>query len=260
MEKIAPGGINGSVLFLDIKNFLGISGIITPKEMCQFIMQVLEPLSDCISEHDGYICQVQGDAIMAVFGLSQSVQSHAMNAVQCALEMQKILAYMNPVNIGHVRVPLSARIGICSGELYACHIRIAGQKEFTVLGRTVNLAARYQKINKHYDTKILRDESVFAYIKEDIVTRKLDKVKIDGCDDRIQLYEVIYNRNSDIMFDSRLRIHYEKGLSYYLQGNWDQAIECFSKIAEDKAGYLLLKRSKHQKTLSESSEEHNKEE
>lgn len=251
MKKFATGDIQGTVLFIDIKNFLGISGILTPKETCQFVMQVIEPLSDSIQDHHGYVCQIQGDAIMAVFGLEKPDNNHADNAIECALEMQKILDTINPVKINNICVPLSARIGVCSGALYACDIHFAGKREFTVLGKTVNLASRYQKINKYYGTKILIDESVFAYIKSDIVTRKLDRVEIEGCAERVQVYEVLFTRLTSDAEETLKKAHYEKGLTHYLQGNWDEAIECFSRVAENKASYLMIKRCKYHKALHE---------
>ncbi len=249
MKKFAIGDMRGTVLFIDIKNFLGISGILSPKETCQFVMRVIEPLSDSIQDHNGYVCQIQGDAIMAVFGLEESDNNHVDNAIECALEMQKILGTINPIKINNICIPLAARIGICSGDLYACDIRVAGKKEFTVLGKTVNLASRYQKINKYYGTKILIDESVFAYIKNDIVTRKLDRVEIEGCIERIQVYEVLFTRQTDDAEETLKKAHYEKGLTHYLQGNWDEAIKCFSRVAENKASYLMIKRCKYHKAL-----------
>ena len=250
MKEIAIGDVRGTVLFIDIKNFLSISGILSPKEICQFIMHVIEPLSDSIKEHHGYVCQVQGDAIMAVFIQVEQEGDHALYAIECALEMQEILDLLNPVVISNINVPLSARIGVCSGKMYGCYIRVAGKKEYTVLGKTINLASRYQKINKYYNTKILIDDSVFAYIKNDVTTRKLDRIDIEGCKDAVQVYEVLYFRQAMNEDETTKKIHYEKGLTCYLQGNWDDAIEWFSRVEEDKASYLMIRRCKEKKALS----------
>jgi len=75
--------------------------------------------------------------------------------------------------------------------MYSCYIDVAGQKEHTVLGKTVSLASRYQELNKHYGTNILIDESVFPYINKHTATRKLDKINIKGCNDSIDLFEVL---------------------------------------------------------------------
>ncbi|MEA2076824.1 MAG: adenylate/guanylate cyclase domain-containing protein [Candidatus Marinimicrobia bacterium] len=251
MKEIATGDTQGTVLFIDIKNFLGISGILSPKETCQFIIQAIEPLSESIKDHNGYVCQIQGDAIMAVFVQMKAEGKHAIHAIECALELQMILDTLNPIHVGNIRVPLSARVGLCSGDLYSCYINVADRREFTILGKTVNLASRYQKLNKYYDTKILIDESVFAYIKNDIVTRKLDKVKIEGCNETIQIHEVLFSRTAKDKNSIREKADYEKGLAKYLQGDWDDAITCFSRVEEDRASYCMIKRCKERKAFFE---------
>lgn len=253
MKEHSTGNMIGTALFIDIKNFLGISEILKPKEIYRFVTNVVEPLSDCIEEHKGYVCQIQGDAIMAVFDGNHN-DRHAEDAVECAISMQAILDKMNPINIANIRIPLSAKIGICSGEMYACHINIKQRKEFIVLGKSINLASRYQEINKYYNTKILIDESVFPYIKKSSITRKLDKIEIEGCVEKKQIYEVFYTDTSQ---DAAIlkKAHYEKGLACYFQGNWDAAIEWFSMISEDKASYTMIKRCQERKMQESSIEE-----
>ena len=250
MENFIVGDMVGTVLFLDIKNFLGISEILTPRETYQFIKKVMTPLTTCVSKYKGYVCQIQGDAIMAVFGHDSSSTDHANYAVKCALEQQQIISELNPVLINKYKVPLSARIGICSGPMYACFVRILGKIEYTVLSKTVNIASRLQKINKQYETNILIDESVFGYIKRNIVTRKLDMVDIDGCSELLRVYEILFLRAGCHAEIIRQKEYYEKGLEYYLQGEWDHAITWFSQVAEDKASYLMIERCKKQKSRS----------
>ena len=191
MEQPKTGNLNGSVLFIDIENFLGISEVLTPLEVKKFVQKAIDPISTCIINHGGYICQVQGDAILAVFCSDKDQISHARSAVDCALNIRRLLMELNPLSIGDLHIPLSASMGICTGDMYSCYIDVAGQKEHTVLGKTVNLASRYQKLNKYYGTNILIDESVFSYIKKNIATRKLDRVIIKGCSGKIELFEVL---------------------------------------------------------------------
>ncbi len=256
MKEFATGDIYGTVLFIDIKNFLGISDILSPRETCQFISQVIEPLSESIKDHKGYVCQIQGDAIMAVFVKESTGDKHAIHATECALELQMILDTLNPVHVGNIHVPLSARIGLCSGDLYSCYIKVADRKEFTILGKTVNLASRYQKLNKYYDTKILIDESVFAYIKKDIATRKLDSVNIDGCSETIRIHEVLFSHTMKDNNSIRKKADYKKGLVNYLQGNWDVAIAWFSRVEEDRASYCMIKRCEERKAFVEFSKKY----
>ncbi len=249
MKCLNTGKLHGTAVFLDIRNFLGISGLLQDEKICSFVIEVMEPLSKCVVKHRGRVCQIQGDGIMAVFDSKES-PGHAISAVECALEMQSILNKLNPIDMSGVRIPLKARIGVCSGEMYACYLNVQDRKEYLILGKSVNLASRYQNINKHYNTKILVDETVFTYIKHVIITRKLDVVKIDGCCEGKQLYEVLHDRREDDE-KQRIKTHYEKGIICYLQENYDDAIHWFSEVAEDTASYLMIERCREKKILKD---------
>ena len=247
MKCLNTGKLHGTAVFLDIRNFLGISGLLQNDEICKFVINVMEPLSACVYKHRGRVCQIQGDGIMAVFD-SNEVPGHSLSAVECALEMQSILDKLNPLDMAGVRIPLKARIGVCCGDMYACYLNIKDRKEYLILGKSVNLASRYQNINKHYNTKILVDETVFSYIKHVIITRKLDLISIEGCCEGKQLYEVLHDQRSD-KEKQRVKIHYEKGIICYLQENYDDAIHWFSAVAEDTASYLMMERCHEKKFL-----------
>ena len=241
-DEYRIGDLTGSVLFLDIENFMGISDALTPAETYQFIHSVIRPLTDIVRRHNGHICQIQGDAIMALFGHTFSSSEHARSAICCALEQQALVRQLNPVVINKYKIPLSVRIGICSGPLYAVYSDISGKTEYTVLGRTANIASRLQKINKRYNTNILIDESLISYIRNDIVTRKLDYVHPEGCKEVLPVYEVLFLCSEQRTEILRQKDKYEEGLEYYFQGKWEQAISCFSLISEDKASYLMMER------------------
>jgi class 3 adenylate cyclase len=256
MGKPITGNFYGTVLFVDIKNFLNISEILKPEDIRKFILKAIDPMSKCIKEKNGYICQIQGDAILAIFGLDKgSNRNHAKDAIDCGLEIQKTLNKLNPIVIGRLCIPIKTSIGICSGNMYACHINVEGHKEFTVLGRTVNLASRYQKLNKHYGTNILIDETVFAYIKGQIATRKMDNVCIDGCSTPVNLYEVIIVDNVRNKEKAWRKRQYEKGLVYYLREEWDKAMEKFQRVSEDNVYYKMLKRCKGARTAQHISDD-----
>ena len=235
----------GSVLFLDIKNYLGVSDILTPAETYHFTQKVMRPLADIVLRHEGHICQIQGDAIIAIFGHHVQTQNdHAKRAAFCALEQQAMIGEMNPVTIKHYKIPLAARNGICSGVLFAAFSDVSGKIEYTLAGKTINIASRLQKINKCYDTNILIDASVNTYIKDEIVTRRLDAVHLEGCSSSLDIYEVLFLHSDQQPETMQQKATYEQGLEYYFQENWDEAIRCFSQISEDKASYLMLERCK----------------
>ncbi|MDZ7796301.1 MAG: hypothetical protein U5N56_04290 [Candidatus Marinimicrobia bacterium] len=65
------------------------------------------------------------------------------------------------------------------------------------------------------------DETVFAYIKENIITRELDMVKIDGCTETMRLYEVLSRADDCEEETVNWKEYYEEGLRYYFCGRME---------------------------------------
>lgn len=237
------GDIVATVLFLDIRNSLGISAKLEPSGTFEFIKTVMLPLIKCVEDHKGFLCQIQGDALLSVFGHEpESSKDHAMLAVECAMNMQKIVSKLNPVRVKDHLSPVFARIGICTGEMYATEMDVFKKIDYTVLGYKVNLASRLEKMNKDYNTNILIDDRSYAYIHKKVLARALDKVEIPGCEEKIPVYEVISKYGEHRPEDLHLKTCYEKGLSYFEQQDWQSAIRCFQQIAEDGASNYMIKR------------------
>lgn len=242
-ERFFKGDIVASVLFLDIQNSLGISAFLEPRGTYEFMKTIMLPLIKCVEDHQGFVCQIQGDALMAVFGHDPgSSIDHAMLAVDCALEMQKIIKRINPVRVRESLNTVSARIGICTGEMYATLMDAFKKLDYTVMGFKVNLASRLEKINKDYDTNILIDHITYAYIRKKVLARAIDKVDICGCSKKIPIYEVISKYGEHSRQDIYLKTCYEQGFRYYERQEWESAIHCFEQIADDKASYTMISR------------------
>lgn len=243
LESYFKGDIVATVLFLDIRNSLGISAKLEPSGTFEFIKTVMLPLMKCVEDHKGFLCQIQGDALMAVFGHEpESSKDHAMLAVECAIEMQKIVSKLNPVRIKDHLSPVFTRVGICTGKMYATLMDVFKKIDYTVLGYKVNLASRLEKMNKDYNTNILIDDLSYAYIHKKVLARALDKVEIPGCEGKIPVYEVISKYGEHRPEDLHLKTCYEEGLRYFEQQDWQSAIYCFQQISEDGASDYMIKR------------------
>ncbi len=83
-----------------------------------------------------------GDGLMAVFGAPIAHENDPELAVRAALDMQRAAAEFEPVARAQVGAPLQIRIGINSGPAVAGVIGSEQQAAYTVIGETVNLAAR----------------------------------------------------------------------------------------------------------------------
>ena len=92
--------------------------------------------------HEGTLDKFIGDCLMAVFGAPIATADHQISAVDAALDMREALHRLNEPLAEEDR--LEFRVGIHSGRVIAGDIGSPLRSDYTVLGATVNLAARLE--------------------------------------------------------------------------------------------------------------------
>jgi adenylate cyclase len=113
-------------------------------------------LVEILDRHGGIVNKFLGDGFLALFGAPFEAPEAARHAVAAAREM---LAAMNGINAAS-GWPLRIGIGIHFGEVVAGNIGSPRRKEYTVIGDTVNFAARLEQLNKEFNSQLLISASV----------------------------------------------------------------------------------------------------
>lgn len=98
---------------------------------------------------DDYI----GDAILATFGVSEDGGTHATNALTCAREMLSIMKNWNAERVAAGKEPLGVGIGVNYGPAVVGDIGSERYMDFTVIGDTVNVASRLERLTRSIDTE-----------------------------------------------------------------------------------------------------------
>ena len=137
-----------SVLFADVVNFTHLSVALDAEAVFNLINGLLGRLVECIHRYDGMVDKFIGDGLMAVFGAPNAHENDPELAVRAALDMQRVTLEFEPLARAQVGAPLQIRIGIHSGLAVAGVVGAAQQMAYTVIGETVNLAARLQATAK----------------------------------------------------------------------------------------------------------------
>ncbi|MBP1627223.1 MAG: family 3 adenylate cyclase [Holophagaceae bacterium] len=132
-----------SVLFADISGFTRMSESMEPMALAHILNRSFEVLTEQIFARGGTLDKYIGDAIMAFFGAPNPDPDHARHAVEAAIAMQEGLQFLND-NRPEGYPELKIRIGINSGEAFAGDIGCEKRMDYTVMGRTVNLASRLE--------------------------------------------------------------------------------------------------------------------
>ena len=137
-----------TVLFCDVKGFVGVSEEMTPQGLVKVMNRYFSVMSAPIHEHGGIIDKYIGDAIMAYWGPPFTADGdQARFAGLAALDMLARVAPFRaelPELLGLRNVPISfdIRIGIATGEALVGSIGSDVLMSYTVMGETVNLASR----------------------------------------------------------------------------------------------------------------------
>lgn len=181
-----------TVMFTDIQGFSRMGEQLPPDQIIQILNEYFAAMTEIIFANQGSLDKYIGDGIMAVYGNigSNNPRQDAHYAVKTALEMQDKMAELQKKWMKEGIRPIQIRIGINTGEALVAHVGHPRRKEVTVIGDTVNTAARIEKLNKPYHTHILISHSTYEYIKERAEVRPLGEEQLAGKSTSVMVYEL----------------------------------------------------------------------
>lgn len=134
--------VNGSVLFCDIVGFTELSETREPGEVAALLNDYFGYFALAAESCGGTVDKFIGDCIMIVFGVPNEDPHHALHAITCGLLIQGLTRRINQVRNARRQATVMLRVGISSGPMLAGNLGSAERMQYTVVGDTVNVAAR----------------------------------------------------------------------------------------------------------------------
>jgi len=217
-----------TVLFSDIRGFTSISEKLDPHVLLELLNEYLTPMTEIIvSENQGTLDKYIGDAIMAFWGAPQEQPDHALRACRAALTMIARLEVLRGKWRERGLPDIDIGVGINTGPM---SVGFVGSQDrfynYTVLGDAVNLASRLEGANKEYGTRMILGPSTHDEVKDDVVVREVDRVRVKGKREPVHIYELLALAPGT----PELTLFVERfgwGLSAYKAQRWDEAIARF---------------------------------
>ncbi len=143
--RLRLGGEKSEVTILssDIRGFTNTTATMDADDVVDLLNSYFSALVSAIFKHDGTVDKFIGDAVLAVFGSPEPDPDHHVKAVRAAWAMQAAIQEVNDARRASGKVVCEMGIGVHCGEVLHGFIGSEERMEFTVIGDTVNWAARY---------------------------------------------------------------------------------------------------------------------
>jgi adenylate cyclase len=182
---------NVAVLFVDIRGFTSRSEPMSPEALGEFLTEFRSRVARAADASGGTIDKFIGDAAMVVFGLVSDGKNEAAAALECADLILTEIADWNEQRRATGQDPVKVGIGIHWGDAFCGAIGDETRLEYTVLGDTVNVAARLEELTKQMAWPIVVSHAVLdaaGQSGESETWHALDTTTLRGRTDPIQLF------------------------------------------------------------------------
>ena len=177
-----------SVMFSDLRGFTALSEKMPPEKIVEILNEHFETMVAIILKNRGTLDKFVGDQIMALFGAPVYTESHALKAIKTAVEMQKAQAELSKKLKKQYNIDVEIGIGINTGEMIVGNIGCKQRMDYTVIGDSVNVAARLCGAAK--GAEIIITENTYAEVKKLVKVEELEPLHAKGKSKPLQVYRV----------------------------------------------------------------------
>lgn len=228
--------------FTDVSGFTAIAEDLSAEDLVNLLNDYLSEMTEIILSSGGTLDKYEGDAIIAFWNAPLEQPDHALRACQAALKCQEHLEEMRPDLEDRYGHALSMRIGINSGPAVVGNMGSRERFDYTAMGDTVNLASRLEGACKQYKLPILVGEETFERVKDHIVSREVDIIRVVGRKEPVRVFEIVGERGKVLKSELERISRFEQALNLFRKGEWKEALSLFQKLENDMLARVYIDR------------------
>jgi adenylate cyclase len=239
-EKLVLGGEERemTIMFSDVRGFTTISESFKndPQGLTGLMNRFLTPLTNAIIARKGTIDKYMGDAIMAFWNAPLDDKEHQLNACEAAVDMLEQIDVLNNQREleaqegGPAFFPLNVGVGLNTGVCVVGNMGSDLRFDYSVLGDSVNLAARLEGQSKEYGFPIIVGSKTALAVKDKFAILELDFVMVKGKKEPEVIYAIAGRADTAQSGRfQRLRNLTIEMLACYRSRDWDGALAAIER-------------------------------
>ena len=183
-----------TALFSDIRGFTAMSEKRAPQEIVRMLNEYFELMVDVVFKYQGTLDKFVGDEIIALFGAPVGVPEAELSAVECALDMQRVLKEFNRTRLAEGQDEIRVGIGINTGPMVTGAIGSSRALQYTAIGDAMNLAARLCTAAK--PDQILISEGTYKKIADRVAAVAMPPMRFKNKSEEQRVFNVIGLRST----------------------------------------------------------------
>lgn len=236
-----------TVLFTDIKGFTAYSEGHTPQEVVARLNEYLGEMVQVVEQFDGTVDKFIGDGIMIYWGAPLAQPDHAELAIACIRAMHQKMDELRAKWAQQGVEPFFIRGGLQSGDVVAGNVGSEGKKmEYTVIGDTVNQAARLESAAKYYGVSFLVGDATYEKTSAVCRYRELDRIRVVGKQLPVRIFEPV---GFSAGLDETKAEQFNAALGLYRERRWRAASGQFAllgaQLPDDKPCKIYVERCEY---------------
>jgi adenylate cyclase len=241
--------------FSDMASFSTISEAFTAAGLFRFLGEYLGEMGDILDEYGGTLDKFEGDAVVAFFGAPIHFPDHASKACLACLHMQERVRELesewqtsdrypelHSLAKKHGKwFPIRVRHGLNTGPCATGHLGTAERGNYTMMGDTVNLAARLESAGKQYGISMTISEETRKYAEDAVETRPVDIIQVVGRTVGTHIFEILGRKGELPPEKAQFLALYRDAWDYYMDQQFEKAREKYLAALELQPGDKVCK-------------------
>jgi class 3 adenylate cyclase len=220
--------IEATVVVCEIFNHEKLTEALPVQDYVAMHNAFLQNASEFLVERGGYLDECDGESLRVIFGVPLPDETNAITGCKSALALADRLKEVNRECQQIWKQTFDFRIGVNTGEVVVAAYGSRHLGSFTVSGEPVEFARRLCAANTIYGSRILIGAGTFNIAEPSIEVRPMELIQRRPEErNREEVYELLALRNTLSGEDLERRDLFWKGIVYYREQRWDEALGLF---------------------------------